>query len=419
MDDFDPIDDEMRLDEISRNDDPDDVNYEQETDIDSGVTTTVTLNEVELEHAQTCLDNFYKEAAEKYRVVPNTRAKPEDFIVVNGEFRYRKYPNVEIMNKKGTKFLAPSSIMRLTGGHELLKDMFGDQDIIKHMKSDRVIQKEITSENISQLENRLKSLNEEETTVKKPMSADEISNELSSSLKRMSEQPSFSDREYAAFDRFIQTAQGNLHVQREKLASINADINKISERLKTEIDEEEIAKLRKELNKLEDLKEVTLESIQLIRKQYINQIAHIKSTIQSILHEDTTLAERIKTLFREQGITIVSVLTAFGMIISTIVVSLTGGGSGPPPPTPPSDGNGVKEWVKKTLDKLANFLKYLGEKALAALPGIIGSIFSWLLNTASKAVGWLADHAWFTLISVGILIMSYVEKKFHYIYNKK
>jgi hypothetical protein len=203
------------------------------------------------------------------------------------------------------------------------------------------------------------------------------------------------------------------------LASINADINKISERLKTEIDEEEIAKLRKELSKLEDLKEVTLESIQLIRKQYINQIAHIKSTIQSILHEDTTLAERIKTLFREQGITIVSVLTAFGMIISTIVVSLTGGGSGPPPPTPPSDGNGVKEWVKKTLDKLANFLKYLGEKALAALPGIIGSIFSWLLNTASKAVGWLADHAWFTLISVGILIMSYVEKKFHYIYNKK
>ena len=33
MDDFDPIDDEMRLEDISRNDDPDDVNYEQETDI--------------------------------------------------------------------------------------------------------------------------------------------------------------------------------------------------------------------------------------------------------------------------------------------------------------------------------------------------------------------------------------------------
>jgi hypothetical protein len=215
----------------------------------------------------------------------------------------------------------------------------------------------------------------------------------------------------------MQTAEGNLHVQREKLASIDRDIEKVSERLKNEIDESEINNLKRELNKLKDLKEATRESIQLIRKQYVNQIASIKSTIQSILHEDTTLAERIKTLFREQGITIASVLTAFGMIISTIVVSLTGGGTAPTPPSPTP--NGVKEWVKKTLDKLANFLKYLGEKALAALPGIIGSIISWLLNTASKAVGWLAGHAWFTIMSVGGLIILYAERKnFLYRYNK-
>lgn len=416
MTDFDPIDDEMRLDDISRNDDQHDENYEQETDIDSGVTTT-DLNEVERENIQTCVDNFYDEVSKKYSVVPNTRAKLEDFVVVNGEFRYRKYPNVKITNKNGTKFLSPSSIMNQRGGSDLLKDIFDNNDITKLIKFDVGLQKHIGEE--SQLENRLKSLNEEETAVKKSMSADEISNELSSSLKRMSEQigkSSFSDREYVTFDRFIQTAQGNLHVQREKLASINADINKISEQLKNEIDEQEITKLKKELVKLEDLKGATLESIQMIRKQYINQIANIKSTIQSILHEDTTLAERIKTLFREQGITIASVLTAFGMIISTIVVSLTGGGGEGAVPANP---NGVKEWVKKTLDKLANFLKYLGEKAVAALPGIIGSIFSWLLNTASKAVGWLANYAWFTIASVGILIISYVEKKFLYIYNKK
>ena len=36
------------------------------------------------------------------------------------------------------------------------------------------------------------------------------------------------------------------------------------------------------------------------------------------------LAERIRTLFREQGITIFSILTAFSMTISAIVLAITG-----------------------------------------------------------------------------------------------
>ena len=61
----------------------------------------------------------------------------------------------------------------------------------------------------------------------------------------------------------------------------------------------------------------------------------IKDTINKILKEDTTLGERIKTLFREQGITIVSVLTAFGMIIGVIVetfIPTTGGTTSPSNP---------------------------------------------------------------------------------------
>ena len=37
--------------------------------------------------------------------------------------------------------------------------------------------------------------------------------------------------------------------------------------------------------------------------------------INKVLKEDTTLGERLKTLFREQGITIVSILTAIGMML--------------------------------------------------------------------------------------------------------
>ena len=40
-----------------------------------------------------------------------------------------------------------------------------------------------------------------------------------------------------------------------------------------------------------------------------------------------TLGERIRTLFKEQGITIVSILTAVGMAIEVLIEALLGGPS--------------------------------------------------------------------------------------------
>ena len=111
------------------------------------------------------------------------------------------------------------------------------------------------------------------------------------------------------------------------------------------------------------------------------QINRIKETINKVLKEDTTLDERLRTLFREQAITIVSVLTAIGMIIGVIVEAVipTSGGA-VTPPKPPSSKDGVKEWVKKQLHNLgmllANLAGKVAGKAAAALPGVIGSIVS-------------------------------------------
>ena len=117
-------------------------------------------------------------------------------------------------------------------------------------------------------------------------------------------------------------------------------------------------------------------------------ISRIKETIAKILDSDTSLAEKLRTLFREQGITLAAVLTAIGIIISTIVVSLTGGG-----------GNGAAspkkklvEWFKDKLKHLSDALKRLAGKAVAALLGIIGSIFRAVLNFLAKAVGFAATH---------------------------
>ena len=65
-------------------------------------------------------------------------------------------------------------------------------------------------------------------------------------------------------------------------------------------------------------------------------------TIAKVLDKDTSLGEKIRTLFREQGITIASILTAIRMAIGVLVEALlpgvsSGGGAvmasgGEPPP---------------------------------------------------------------------------------------
>ena len=82
------------------------------------------------------------------------------------------------------------------------------------------------------------------------------------------------------------------------------------------------------------------------RKEMQSQIARIRRTITKVLDSDSSLAEKIRTIFHEQGITIASILTAFGLLISTIVGFLTGGGSTniPQPPKKPT-----QSWIQKQL----------------------------------------------------------------------
>ena len=89
----------------------------------------------------------------------------------------------------------------------------------------------------------------------------------------------------------------------------------------------------------EDLK-VRQESIDILKGRLKSQITSCKETIAKVLDKDTSLGEKIRTLFREQGIMIASILTAIGMAIGVLVEALlpdgggaaTSGGGGEPPP---------------------------------------------------------------------------------------
>ena len=138
--------------------------------------------------------------------------------------------------------------------------------------------------------------------------------------------------------------------------------------------------ITKRIDALNDELVIRQESINLLKERLKNQITSFKETIAKVLDSNTSLAEKIRTLFREQGITIASVLTAIGMVIGVLVEALLPGdgavtsGGGEPPP---KDEKGLKEWIR---NKLKVLLGQLGIKAAEALPGIIGGIICWILN---------------------------------------
>ena len=170
--------------------------------------------------------------------------------------------------------------------------------------------------------------------------------------------------------------------------------------------------ITKRIDALNDELKVRQESINLLKGGLKSQITSFKETIAKVLDKDTSLAEKIRTLFREQGITIASILTAIRMAIGALVEALlpVGGaamasGGGEPPP---KDEKGLKEWIRNKLKALALLLGKLGMKAAEALPGIIGGIISWIFNRAKDVVGWVSQNLWALIVGIGGLIYTYM-----------
>ena len=169
--------------------------------------------------------------------------------------------------------------------------------------------------------------------------------------------------------------------------------------------------ITKQIGALNDELAIRQESIDLLKGRLKNQITSFKETITKVLDKDTSLGEKIRTLFREQGITIASILMAIWMAIRVLVEVLllgaSGGGSaaaasgGKPPP---KDEKDLKEWIRNKLKALASLLGRLGIKAADALPGIIGGIISWILNRAKDVVGWVSQNLWALVVGIGGLI---------------
>ena len=170
--------------------------------------------------------------------------------------------------------------------------------------------------------------------------------------------------------------------------------------------------ITKQIDALNDELATRLESIDLLKGRLKNKITSFHETIAKVLDKDTSLGEKIRTLFREQGITIASILMAIGMAIGVLVKALLPGGwgtiSGGGDEPPPKDEKGLKGWIRNKLKALASLLGRLGIKAAEALPGIIGGIISWILNRAKDVVGWVSQNLRPLVVGIRGLIYTYM-----------
>ena len=227
-------------------------------------------------------------------------------------------------------------------------------------------------------------------------------------------------RELEGLDKQLRTIKGSLKVAIAKRIDLEGRI-KHEERKLNEIQDPKYSDDQRDMiegriNKLRGELTERNKEIDILKGEASKQINQIRESTTKLLDKETgTLGERIRTLFKEQGITIVSILTAVGMAIGVLIEALLGAPSASTPKSGGTSGGdkkgGAREWIKNKLKALSQLLGKLADKALASLPGIIGSILSWILNRAKEVIGWLSQNLWALITGVGVLIYTYFMTK--------
>ena len=104
------------------------------------------------------------------------------------------------------------------------------------------------------------------------------------------------------------------------------------------------------------------------------------------------LLERVKDIFKKYGWTLQAVALAVGIVLSALALAAT---------------NGLKAGTKA----IGNGLETIGQKLGSLLPGLIGSIVSYIFKAAGQVFSFLAEHAWLLILAVVAFFMERMLKR--------
>ena len=254
---------------------------------------------------------------------------------------------VSLTNKYTGKFLAESSLIRKMGGPNVMPNMLGlDTDPLQSERSKTATRKlaqsiptDLEIDNISMQDLSRVIIDVEHEVRETSQNTDLDMIGVIEPLQRI-------QRKLANNEGKLTSIKKHIELEEQKLKDIKNDLS---------YSDEQRHEVEKRLEKPKEEHSDQLQKESKNKKELQNQFDSIRQTIEKVLDGDTTLGEKIRTIFKEQGITIIAVVT----IISTIVLAIKnalgfGGGGGSTPP--PKDSNKAVTWLRNKLKALVRLL---------------------------------------------------------------
>ena len=155
-----------------------------------------------------------------------------------------------------------------------------------------------------------------------------------------------------------------------------------------------------------ELNEQITEAINIIEGDNSPEAAEAARTRLAVLNEELEivnekmeererqrpLLERVKDIFKKYGWTLQAVALAVGIVLSALALA---------------GMNGLKAGTKA----VGQGLKAIGQKLGSLLPGLIGSIVSFIFKAVGQVFSFLAEHAWLLILAVVAFFMERLLKK--------
>ena len=283
----------------------------------------------------------------------------------------------------GNRWLAPNAYLKIFG-KKFIKNMGFDVDKPKSGTKSKIPKKRIEQieqyvdeidNNTKQFTRKLNELptsedNQDNIMLQDILTKNEIATNnsmklIETSLTETGEDASTQTggltlRELEGADKELRTISGSLRSAIAKSIAKQVDIDKENRKLEEMANDETYSdeqreEVRARLQRFQDEQKAINDQIRILKGRYSNQIYQIRESIMKFLNKETgTLGERIRTLFKEQGITIISILTALGMTLGVLLEALLGGPRTSTPTlqsTTTSDKKGgAREWIKKQIE---------------------------------------------------------------------
>ena len=298
-------------------------------------------------------------------------------------FENERGTNKDILSP-GNRRLEPNAYLRIFG-KKFIKNMDFDVNKPKSGTKSKIPSKRIEQiemyvdeidDNKKQFASELNEDNQDNIMLQDIITKNEIATENSIKLIEMSLTETGAEAstqtggltltELEGLDKELRMISGSLRSAIAKSIAKQVDIDRENRKLEEMANDETYSdeqreEVRARLQRFQDEQKAISDQIRILKGRYSNQTYQIRESIMKFLDKETgTLGERIRTLFKEQGITIVSILTALGMTIGVLIEALLGGPSASTPAsqsTTTSDKKGeAREWIKNKLKALSQLL---------------------------------------------------------------